>query len=101
MISDRQLKRAIADLKSLERKCFGSRQRFAFYEYLAAVLEFYRRLRRKNEARKTARRITQLCGLRKRRLMPATGVMSRMKLKLSLSYSAGLVAFAVFESRSV
>jgi hypothetical protein len=63
--SDRQLKRAIANLKSLERKCFGSRQRFAFYEFLDEVLKFYRRLRRKKEAKRAARRIAELFGIRK------------------------------------
>lgn len=67
MISNRQLKQTISGLKSLERKCFGSRHRFAFYEYLTAIFEFYRRLRRKNEAKRSARRIAHLCGLRKRR----------------------------------
>jgi hypothetical protein len=65
--SDRQLKRAIADLKSLERKCFRSRHRFAFYEYLNAVYAFYELLRRKKEAKKAAGRIAELFGLRKRR----------------------------------
>jgi hypothetical protein len=65
MTPHRQLKRTIADLKIIERKCFGSRQRFAFYGYLAAVFEFYASLRRNNEARTSARRIARLFRLRK------------------------------------
>jgi hypothetical protein len=46
LISDHRLRKTITDLKSLERKCFASRSRFAFYDYLAAVFELYVRLRR-------------------------------------------------------
>jgi hypothetical protein len=63
--SDRQLRKTIDDLRELERKCFASRSRFAFYEYLAAVLELYVRLRRRNQAKPLARRIAKLFGLRK------------------------------------
>jgi hypothetical protein len=65
--SVRRLKRTIANLKSLEQKCFGSRQRFAFYEYLAAVFAFYELLRRNNEAKQSARRIAELFGIRKQK----------------------------------
>ena len=64
MISDRQLRKIIDDLRELERKCFGSRSWFAFYDYLAAVFELYIRLRRRYQARPAARRITKLFGLR-------------------------------------
>jgi len=49
---------------NLERKCFSSRSRFAFYDYLAPVFDFYLRLMRKNQAKTAARRITNLFGLR-------------------------------------
>jgi hypothetical protein len=67
VISDRQLRQTIMELKSLERKCFGSRQRFAFYECLGEVLKFYRRLRRKEEAKGAARRIAELLGVRRQK----------------------------------
>jgi len=54
LIPDHQLRKAIAGLKSLERKCFASRSRFAFYDYLAAVFELYVRLRRRNQAKTAA-----------------------------------------------
>jgi hypothetical protein len=62
--SDRQLRKAIDDLRRLERKCFASRSRFAFYDYLAAVFELYVQLRRRNQARSSAKRIAKLFGLR-------------------------------------
>jgi hypothetical protein len=65
--SDRQLKHAVADLRAMERKCFGSRQRFGFYRYLAEVFEFYQHLRRDNEAKISARRIAELFGIRKQK----------------------------------
>jgi hypothetical protein len=65
LISDRQLRKIIDGLRNLERNCFASRSRFAFYDYLAAVFEFYVQLRRRNEAKPTARRIAKLFGLRK------------------------------------
>jgi hypothetical protein len=65
LISDRQLRKTIDGLRRLERKCFASRSRFAFYEYLAAVFELCVQLRRRNEAKPTARRIAKLFGLRK------------------------------------
>jgi hypothetical protein len=40
--NDRQLRKTIDGLRELERKCFASRSRFAFYDYLAAVFELYR-----------------------------------------------------------
>jgi len=63
--SDRQLRKTIDDLRELERKCFASRSRFAFYEYLAAVFELYVQLRRRKQAKPTARRIANLFGLRR------------------------------------
>jgi hypothetical protein len=65
VISDFQLRRIITDLKSLERKCFVSRSRFAFYDYLAAVFELYVQLRRTKQAKKTTRLIAKLFGFRK------------------------------------
>jgi hypothetical protein len=62
---DQQLRKTIDDLRALERKCFASRSRFAFYGYLAAVFELYVRLRRSNQAKPAARRIAELFGLRK------------------------------------
>jgi hypothetical protein len=64
-MSDRQLRKVITDLIKLERKCcFAARNRFAFYDYLAAVLDLYIRLRRRNQAKPWARRIAKLFGLR-------------------------------------
>jgi hypothetical protein len=51
-------------LIKLERKCFASRSRFAFYDYLAAVFELYIRLRRTKQAKKAATLIAKLFGLR-------------------------------------
>ena len=65
MKSDRQLRKTIDDLRELERKCFASRSRFAFYDYLAAVFELYVQLRRTKQAKPSARRIAKLFGLRK------------------------------------
>jgi hypothetical protein len=61
--SDRQLRKTIDDLRVLERDCFASRSRFAFYDYLAAVFELYVQLRRSNQAKPAARRIAKLFGL--------------------------------------
>jgi hypothetical protein len=63
--SDRQLRKTLDDLRELERKCFASRSRFAFYDYLAAVFELYVQLRRTRQAKKSARLIAKLFGLRK------------------------------------
>jgi len=63
--SDRQLRKTIHELRGLERKCFAARSRFAFYGYLAAVLELYVQLRRRNRAKPLAKRIAKLFGLRK------------------------------------
>jgi hypothetical protein len=52
-------------MRGLERNCFASRSRFAFYDYLAAVFELYVQLRRRNQAKPSARRIAKLFGLRK------------------------------------
>jgi hypothetical protein len=65
--SDRQLQKTIDDLKGLKRKCFDTRSRFAFYEYLAAVFELYVQLRRRNQAKPSARRIAKLFGFRKQK----------------------------------
>ena len=64
MISDRQIRQAIDDLRRLERKCFASRRRFAFYDYLAAVFELYIQLGRNKQAKKAARLIAKLFKLR-------------------------------------
>ena len=66
-MSDRQLRKVITDLIKLERKCFAARNRFAFYDYLAAVFEFYVQLRRRNQAKPSALRITKLFGFRKQK----------------------------------
>jgi hypothetical protein len=63
--SDQQLRKTIDDLRGLERKCFAVRSRFAFYDYLAAVFELYVQLRRAKQAKKSARLIAKLFGLRK------------------------------------
>jgi hypothetical protein len=63
LISDRHLRQTIDDLRKLERKCFASRSRFAFYDYLAAVFELYVQLRRK-QAKKAATLIVKLFVLR-------------------------------------
>jgi hypothetical protein len=63
-MTDRQLRKVITDLIKLERKCFASRSRFAFYEYLAAVFDLYVQLRRRNQAKPSARRMAKLFGLR-------------------------------------
>ena len=65
MKSDRQLRKIIDDLRELKRKCFASRSRFAFYDYLAAVFELYVQLRRTKQAKSWARHIGKLFGLRK------------------------------------
>ena len=65
MKSDQQLQETIDELRELERKCFASRSRFAFYDYLAAVFELYVQLRRRNQAKAWARRIAKLTGVRK------------------------------------
>jgi hypothetical protein len=72
LISDWQLKHTISDLKAMERSSFGLRhKRFAFYEYLGAVLSFYRLLRRNREARRSADRIAHLfCIPRQERTHP-------------------------------
>jgi hypothetical protein len=62
--SNRQLRKIIGDLRELERKCFASRSRFAFYEYLAVVFKLYVQLKRRNQAKTSAQRIAKLFGLR-------------------------------------
>jgi hypothetical protein len=49
-MSDKQLRKVITDLIKLERKCFASRSRFAFYDCLAAVFELYVQLRAKESS---------------------------------------------------
>jgi hypothetical protein len=63
--SDRQLRKTIHELRGLEQKCFASRSRFAFYDYLAVVFRLYVQLKRRNQAKTWARRIAKLFGLRK------------------------------------
>jgi hypothetical protein len=63
--SDQQLRKTIEDLRELERKCFASRSRFAFYDYLAAVFELYVQLRRTKQAKQSAKSIAKLFRLRK------------------------------------
>jgi len=60
----RQLRKTIDDLRRLEQKCFASRSRFAFYDYLAAVFELYVQLRRTKRAKKAAIVIAKLFQLR-------------------------------------
>jgi hypothetical protein len=55
------------DLRELERKCFASRSRFAFYDYLTVVFELYVQLRRTKHAKKSATHIARLFGLRNQR----------------------------------
>jgi hypothetical protein len=61
--SDQQLRKIIDGLRNLERNCFAARSRFAFYDYLAAVVELYAQLRRRNQAKPLAKRIAKLFGL--------------------------------------
>jgi hypothetical protein len=63
---DQRLRKTIDDLRKLERKCFASRSRFAFYDYLAAVFELYVQLRRTKRAKMAATLIARLFGLRQR-----------------------------------
>ena len=65
MNSDQQFRKTIDGLRELERKCFASRSRFAFYDYLAAVFELYVQLSRTKRAKKAATRVAKLFGLRK------------------------------------
>jgi hypothetical protein len=67
LITDRHLRQTIDDLRSLKRKCFASRSRFAFYDYLAAVIELYVQLRRTKQAKKAATLIVKLFGLRSKK----------------------------------
>jgi hypothetical protein len=64
LLSDRQLRQTIADLKAMEQLCFSSRRRYAFYAYLSAVFALYTSLRRNNEAKSSARRVAELFGIR-------------------------------------
>jgi len=64
---DQKLGQRLAYLINLERNCFASRSRFAFYDYLVAVFDFYLRLRQKHQAKATARRIANLFDLRNRK----------------------------------
>src|SRR3984893_12245329 len=67
LMSDSKLRKVITDLIKLERKCFAARNRFAFYDYLAAVFELYVQLRRRNQGKPSARRIAKLFGFRKQK----------------------------------
>jgi hypothetical protein len=67
LILERQLRQTIDGLKRLEQKCFASRRRFAFYDYLAAVFELYAQLRRTKQAKKAATLIAKLFGFRNRK----------------------------------
>src|SRR5437667_3568803 len=60
LISERDLRKTTDDLRRLERNCFASRSRFAFYDYLAAVFELYVQLRRTKQAKKAATLIAKL-----------------------------------------
>src|SRR5271165_6626595 len=64
---DRKIRQTIDDLRKLERKCFASRSRFAFYDYLAVVFEFYVQLRRTKQAKKAATLIVKSFGLRSKK----------------------------------
>jgi hypothetical protein len=64
LLSDRQLRQTIADLKAIEKASFGSRRRFAFVAYLGAVYTFYELLRRKRVAKSSAHRIAKRFGVR-------------------------------------
>jgi len=64
LLSDRQLRQTIADLKAIEKASFGSRRRFAFVAYLGAVYTFYELLRRKRVAKSSAHRIAKRFGIR-------------------------------------
>ena len=63
-MSDWQLRQTIDGMRSLERKCFASRSRFAFYDYLAAVFDLYVRLKRTKQAKKAATLTAKLFQLR-------------------------------------
>jgi hypothetical protein len=97
LIADRQLRRTIDDLRGLERKCFASRSRFAFYDYLASVFELYVQLRRTKQAKKSAKLIAKLFELRKqkrtdpiRMIVDATStadLKTRSRWSLALQYA--------------
>ena len=63
MASDRLLRQQISELKKLERQCFASRNRFAFYLYLAAVYEFYVELKQANGIANSVRQMAKLFNL--------------------------------------
>jgi hypothetical protein len=97
MISDRQLRKIIDYLRELERKCFASRSRFAFYDYLAAVFELYVQLRQTKRAKRAATLIAKLFGLRQqnrahpiRTIIEATstaGIKTRSRWTRALKYA--------------
>jgi hypothetical protein len=64
LLSDQQLKRTIANLKTMERERFESRQRFGFIVYLSAVLKVYSQLKRKRIAKISVNRIAKVFGIR-------------------------------------
>ena len=63
LASDRLLRQRISELKKLERQCFASRNRFAFYLYLAAVYEFYVELKQANGIANSVRQMAKLFNL--------------------------------------
>jgi hypothetical protein len=67
LISDRQLRQTVHDLRALERKCFATRSRFAFYDYLAAVFELYVQLKRTKQAKKATTLIAKFLGMRQQK----------------------------------
>jgi hypothetical protein len=78
----------------LERQCFASRSRFAFYDYLAAVFKLYVQLRRTKQAKKAARRIAKLFNFRNRKRAHAIRVIidatSTVDLKTKSRWSRAL-----------
>ena len=62
-LSDRLLRQRISALQKLERRCFASRNRFAFYRYLAAIYAFYAELRQTDKTEEATRRVAELFNL--------------------------------------
>ena len=63
LVTDRLLRRRIFDLKKREAECFASRNRFAFYRYLAAIYAFYAELRQTDKTEEATRRVAELFNL--------------------------------------
>jgi hypothetical protein len=78
----------------MERKCFASRSRFAFYDYLAVVFELYVQLRRTKQAKKAATRIAKLFQLRNQKrnhpIRVIIGATSTVDLKTKSRWSRAL-----------